>query len=85
MILSRRTTLAEVSGYQELLGRALTLLERNTLVRSQLGSDLSPSDRGRWAFSESTEVFRRGELAKACYERFLAAGVEAPLRPTNQV
>jgi len=84
MILSRRETLAEVSGYQQLLGRALTLLERNTLVRSQLGSDLSPSDLGRWAFSESTEVFRRGELAKACHERFLAAGVKAPPRPTNR-
>jgi hypothetical protein len=76
MILARRETLAGVSGYQQLLGRALTLLERDTLVRRQLGSELGAADRGRWAFSATTEVFSRGELAKVCHERFLAAGVE---------
>jgi hypothetical protein len=77
MIIARREHLARASGYRQLIGPALVAMERNALVLRERGGDQDKQTQSRWSLSDSTVIYKRGELTQACYQRFLDAGVTA--------
>ncbi|WP_149202834.1 hypothetical protein [Actinotalea subterranea] len=78
MIIVSPDRLGQVSGFRQLRRPAIATLERHALTQRRLGSDLAVSDRHRWSLNENSEVYVRGPLTKACFDRFLEAGVAAP-------
>jgi len=76
MIIARREDLAKASGYRQLIGPALLAMERNGLILSERGADQDKQTQYRWHLSESTVIYKRSGLTKACYQRFLDAGVD---------
>lgn len=76
MIVASWEELRNQSGFNELLGPALSMLERHSLVRTVEALGLDDSLRNRWGITpaNSRKYFVRGELSQACLDRFLAAG-----------
>ncbi|WP_282947158.1 hypothetical protein [Cellulomonas endometrii] len=68
-----RTQLKQVSGFDSLIGGTLASLERDTLIRSTDGTGMGQHFQARWGLSvgRGSVVYIRGELTKACLQRFL--------------
>jgi len=77
-IAAHRRELRALSGFDQLIGPALSMLERDSLIRATDGSDFDLHFRSRWGITSGSDrtVYVRGELAEACIERFKAAGFE---------
>jgi hypothetical protein len=84
MIVASLTELKEVSGFDQLLGPALSMLERYSLVQTVQSLGLDDHMRNRWGITPASAAryFVRGYLSEACLSRFLLAA-EPVAAPTN--
>ncbi|NYI40349.1 hypothetical protein [Demequina lutea] len=87
MMVASWQDLKAVSGFDELLGPALSMLERNSLVQTVQSLGLDDHMRNRWGITPASAArhFVRGYLSKACLSRFSrAAEAAAPAVPSAE-
>ena len=86
MIVASWAKLKEISGFDQSLGPALSMLERNSLARTVQSLGLDDHMRNRWGITpaNSARHYVQGGLTEACLSRFLLAAEPSAPRPTAE-